>query len=94
MARRWGELRDGAPVATQAALVPHDVVALVIGRERLEADLSGQGQDSILGGSDPLTAQLQRCAVVGLDVERPAADAITGFKDKDGVAGGNEVTGC
>src|SRR5439155_17125904 len=74
--RLWRQLLRRLPVvAAQLAVVVVDVLALVVGRERLRAQVLGQGGDALLRGPvrarlrlDPLTADVDGRAVDGLRV--------------------------
>ena len=52
------------------------MLAVVEGRERLDAELGGQGREPVLRRADPLAAGLDHLPVADLLVERAAADAL------------------
>ncbi len=50
-----------------------------MGREGLDAQLSGERRDPLLGRADPLAADLDQLARADLLVEQPAADPVAGL---------------
>ncbi len=58
-----------------------------------EAQLGGQGGDAVLGGPDPLAAQLDAGAVVEHAVVGAAADPVTGLDDPHRPSAPGELPG-
>ena len=53
------------------------MLALLVGREGLDAELRRQLREPVLGRADPLAADLDDLAVADLMVEHAPADAVT-----------------
>ena len=84
---RWVDTRDRAAVAAQAAAVLHDVVALAVCREGVDAELLGQRGEPVLRRADPLPAHLHDLAVADVVVVHAPADTVACLHDNDrGVA--------
>ena len=66
------------------------MLAVVVGRVELQAQLLHQFQCPVLGRADPLAAHLDHLAagVRDLPVQRAAADPVPGLQNRDVIAGG------
>ena len=78
-------------VARRRAVAEVDVVAGVVGREGVDADVLGQRGDVVLGGADELGAALGDDAAAEVDVEHAPAHAVARLEHDDRPAGGDEV---
>jgi hypothetical protein len=72
--------------AAGAAVEPEQVVALLVARKRLHAELLGEREHAVLGRADPLAAELHDRAVGERVVEDAATHAIAGLEHEDAAA--------
>ena len=75
-----GERPGVGRVARAPAAEHEDVVALVVGGERVDAERIGEREQTILGGSDVLAAELGDHAWLYAMVEHTTAHAIAGLE--------------
>ena len=72
----WAQAWDRPGVATRASGEPQQVVAVVVGGERLEPEVLGEVRHAVLPGADPLPAVVDGRPVVELLREHTTADTV------------------
>jgi hypothetical protein len=87
------DARDRAAVAAQPAAVLDDVLALAVGREGVDPELTRERRQPVLGGPDPLAADLDDLPVADLLVEGPPAHPIARLDHDHGGAGAHRGAG-
>ncbi len=75
--------RDGVLVGGQLAVDGHAFSPVFVLREGVDAELVGQGDDPVLGGTDPLAAQVDGVAVRELLAQGASADAVARLQQGD-----------
>lgn len=78
-------------VALYSAVHGQEVLAFDVGREQSDAEFIGERQDAVLGGADPLPADLDHGAPFERVVQEPSADATSGLQDEDRNSSGEQV---
>jgi hypothetical protein len=86
-----GELGPVAGVAVDGPGQLEDVLALDVGRVRVDPNRARQRGQPVLGRADPLAADLDDLAVAEFVVERPAAGAVARLEDHHRRARGGQL---
>ena len=76
------DARDRAGVTAQASRVLDDVLPGGVGGKGAHPELGRQRREPVLGGPDPLAADLDDVAVADVLVQHPPADALARFDDQ------------